>query len=135
MQIVSIARMSNPVFLVIKKKKFFFLSSAELAQIVVIRYPRAPSVVSLSKTLCPRNLLLVLTRKTLLRISARAYDNIMDKCHFGDSFPPMLGLYMCLFYWFNKLRSWFCINVEDTKTEHLVKRRTRDRELPGSTPL
>ena len=38
---------------------FFFLSSAELAQIVVIRYPRAPSVVSLSKTLCPRNLVLV----------------------------------------------------------------------------
>ena len=53
--------MSNPVFLVIKKKNtdFFFLSSAELAQIVVIRYPRAPSVVSLSKTLCPRNLVLV----------------------------------------------------------------------------
>ena len=58
--------MSNPVFLVIKKKNndfffffFFFLSSAELAQIVVIRYARAPSVVSLSKTLCPRNLVLV----------------------------------------------------------------------------
>ena len=53
--------MSNPVFLVIKKNNdfFFFLSSAELAQIVVIRYPRAPSVVSLSKTLCPRNLVLV----------------------------------------------------------------------------
>ena len=56
---------SNPVFLVIKKNNdfffffFFFLSSAELAQIVVIRYPRAPSVVSLSKTLCPRNLVLV----------------------------------------------------------------------------
>ena len=55
------------VFLVIKKKItiffvfffVFFLSSAELAQIVVIRYPRAPSVVSLSKTLCPRNLVLV----------------------------------------------------------------------------
>ena len=36
--------MSNPVFLVIKKKVktfffFFFLSSAELAQMVVIRYP------------------------------------------------------------------------------------------------
>ena len=55
--------MSNPVFLVIKKNNdfffFFFLSSAELAQIVVIRYARAPSVVSLSKTLCPRNLVLV----------------------------------------------------------------------------
>ena len=57
--------MSNPVFLVIKKNNdfffffFFFLSSAELAQIVVIRYPRARSVVSLSKTLCPRNLVLV----------------------------------------------------------------------------
>ena len=53
--------MSNPVFLVIKKNNdfFFFLSSAELAQIVVIRYPRAPSVVSLSKTLCPCNLVLV----------------------------------------------------------------------------
>ena len=54
------------VFLVIKKNNdffffffFFFLSSAELAQIVVIRYPRAPSVVSLSKTLYPRNLVLV----------------------------------------------------------------------------
>ena len=58
--------MSNPVFLVIKKITiffffffFFFLSSAELAQIVVVRYPRAPSVVSLSKTLCHHNLVLV----------------------------------------------------------------------------
>ena len=38
---------------------FFGVFFAELAQIVVIRYPRAPSVVSLSKTLCPRNLVLV----------------------------------------------------------------------------
>ena len=53
-------------------------------------------------------------------MSARAYDNIMDKCHLEDSFLPMLGLYMRLFYWFNKLRSWFCINVEDTKTEHFT---------------
>ena len=62
--------MSNPVFLVIKQITilfiylfiFFFLSSAELAQIVVIRYPRAPSVVSLSKTLYPRILVLVSTQ-------------------------------------------------------------------------
>ena len=62
--------MSNPVFLVIKKNNdfffFFFLSSAELAQIVVIRYPRAPSVVSLSKTLCPRNLVLVSNQEDCL---------------------------------------------------------------------
>ena len=31
------------------------------------------------------------------RMSARAYENIMDKCHFEDYFPPMLGLYMRLF--------------------------------------
>ena len=56
--------MSNPVFLVIKQRLFFlFLSSAELAQIVVIRYPRAPSVVSLSKTLYPRILVLVSTQE------------------------------------------------------------------------
>ena len=63
--------MSNPVFLVIKQITiiffffffFFFLSSAELAQIVVIRYPRAPSVVSLSKTLYPRILVLVSTQE------------------------------------------------------------------------
>ena len=52
-------------------------------------------------------------------MSARAYDNIMDKCHLEDSFPLMLGLYMRLFYWFNKLRSWFCINFEDTKNRTL----------------
>ena len=72
MQIVSIAcEMSNPVFLVIKQITifffsfffFFFLSSAELAQIVVIRYLRAPSVVSLSKTLYPRILVLVSTQE------------------------------------------------------------------------
>ena len=57
-------------------------------------------------------------------MSARAYDNIMDKCHLEDSFPPMLGLYMRLFYWFNKLRSWFCINFEDTKKkEHFTWKR------------
>ena len=65
--------MSNPVFLVIKQITiffsffffffFFFLSSAELAQIVVIRYLRAPSVVSLSKTLYPRILVLVSTQE------------------------------------------------------------------------
>ena len=42
----------KPCFLGNKKKKkkkkdfFFFLSSAELAQIMVIRYPRAPSVIT-----------------------------------------------------------------------------------------
>ena len=61
--------MSNPVFLVIKQITiffFFFLSSAELAQVVVIRYLQAPSVVSLrslSKTLCPRILVLVSTQE------------------------------------------------------------------------
>ena len=58
--------MSNPVFLVIKRITIFFslfLSSAELAQIVVIRYPRAPSVVSLSKTLYPCILVLVSTQE------------------------------------------------------------------------
>ena len=62
--------MSNPVFLVIKRITIFFyffflffLSSAELAQTVVIRYPRAPSVVSLSKTLYPRILVLVTTQE------------------------------------------------------------------------
>ena len=55
--------MSNPVFLVIKQITIFFLSSAELAQIVVIRYPRAPSVVSLSKTLYPHILVLVSTQE------------------------------------------------------------------------
>ena len=53
-------------------------------------------------------------------MSARAYDNIMDICHFEDYFPPMLGLYMRLFYSFNKLRSWFCIShVEDKKQNTL----------------
>ena len=57
-------------------------------------------------------------------MSARAYDNIMDKCHFEDYFPPMLDLDMRLFYSFNKLRSWFCIShVEDTKTEHFTWKR------------
>ena len=42
---------------------FFFWSSTELAQIVVIRYPRAPIVVSLSKTLYPRILVLVSTQE------------------------------------------------------------------------
>ena len=57
--------MSNPVFLVIKQITIFFLflSSAELAQIVVIRYPRGPSVVSLSKTLYPCILVLVSTQE------------------------------------------------------------------------
>ena len=64
--------MSNPVFLVNDFFLFlfiylfiffFFLSSAELAEIVVIRYPRAPSVVSLSKTLYPRILVLVSTQE------------------------------------------------------------------------
>ena len=62
--------MSNPVFLVIKQITIFFLfiylfflSSAELAQIVAIRYPRALSVVSLSKTLYPLILVLVSTQE------------------------------------------------------------------------
>ena len=58
--------MSNPIFLVIKQITiffFFFFSSTELAQIVVIRYPRAPIVVSLSKTLYPRILVLVSTQE------------------------------------------------------------------------
>ena len=57
--------MSNPVFLVIKQITIFFLflSSAELAQIVVIRYPPGPSVVSLSKTLYPCILVLVSTQE------------------------------------------------------------------------
>ena len=58
--------MSNPVFLVLKQITIFkkkILSSTELAQIVVIRYPRAPSVVSLSKTLYPRILVLVSTQE------------------------------------------------------------------------
>ena len=41
-----------------------------------------------------------------------------------DAFPPMLGLYVRLFYPLNKLRSWFCIsNVEETKTEHFIWKR------------
>ena len=41
-----------------------------------------------------------------------------------DAFPPMLGLYVRLFYSLNKLWSWFCIsNVEDTKTEHFTWKR------------
>ena len=58
--------LSNPVFLVIKQITIFlifFLSSTESAQIVVIRYPRAPCVVSLSKTLYPRILVLVSTQE------------------------------------------------------------------------
>ena len=102
--------MSNPVFLLIKK--ITNLLSAELAQIVVIQ-----------KTLYPRNLVF-LPRKTLPRMSARAYDNIMDKYHFEDAFTPMLGLYMCLFCSLDKLRSWFCIsNVKDAKTEHFTWKR------------
>ena len=57
---------------------------------MVIRYPRAPSVASLSKTLV---LVLISTMKTLPRMSARTYDNIMAKYHFEDAFPPMLNLY------------------------------------------
>ena len=50
----------------------------------------------------------------------RACDNIMGKYHFEDAFPPMLGLYMCLFYLLNKLCCWFCISdVEDTKNRTL----------------
>ena len=56
---------------------FFFLSSAELAQIVVIRYPRAPSVITYNW---------FLIKKTLPKMSVRAYDNIIDKCHFEDYF-------------------------------------------------
>ena len=68
MQIVSIAWNVKSCFLGNKTNNdffffFFFLSSAELAQIVVIRYLRAPSVVSLSKTLCPRTLVLVSTQE------------------------------------------------------------------------
>ena len=37
-----------------------------------------------------------------------------EKYHFEDAFPPILGLYMRLFYSLNKLWLWFCIsNVED----------------------
>ena len=39
----------------------------------------------------------------------------MDNCHFEDAFPPMVGLYMRLFYSFNKLRSWFCISHVERK--------------------
>ena len=64
MQIVSIAWNVKSCFLGNKTNNdFFFLSSAELAQIVVIRYLRAPSVVSLSKTLYPRILVLVSTQE------------------------------------------------------------------------
>ena len=67
MQIVSIAWNVKPCFLGNKTNNDFFflcfLSSAELAQIVVIRYLRAPSVVSLSKTLYPRILVLVSTQE------------------------------------------------------------------------
>ena len=81
--------MSNPVFLVIKQITIFFLfffgvcntsidgSEAELAQTVVIRYPRAPIVVSLSKTLYPRILVLVSTQEDAARMSAKTNDNIM----------------------------------------------------------
>ena len=31
-------------------------------------------------------------------MSAKEYDNIIDKCHFEDYFLPMLGLYMHRFY-------------------------------------
>ena len=66
MQIVSIAWNVKSCFLGNKTNNDFlnfFLSSTELAQIVVIRYPRAPSVVSLSKTLYPRILVLVFTQE------------------------------------------------------------------------
>ena len=68
MQIVSIAWNVKSYFLGNKTNNdffffFFFLSSTELAQIVVIRYPRAPIVVSLSKTLYPRILVLVSTQE------------------------------------------------------------------------
>ena len=63
MQIVFIAWNVKSCFL--DNKKITNLSSAELAQIVVIqklrvRYPQAPSVVSLSKTVYYRNLVHVL---------------------------------------------------------------------------
>ena len=103
--------MSNSVFLVIKQ----IMSSAELAQIVVIRYPRAPSVVSLSKTLYPCILVLVSNQEDCLECPQR-----LNKYHFEDAFPPILGLYMRLFYSLNKLWLWFCIsNVEDTKQNTL----------------
>ena len=68
MQFVSIAWNVKSYFLGNKTNNdffflFFFLSSTELAQIVVIRYPRAPIVVSLSKTLYPRILVLVSTQE------------------------------------------------------------------------
>ena len=66
MQIVSIAWNIKSCFRGNKTNNdffSFFLSSAELAQIVVIRYLRAPSVVSLSKTLYPRILVLVSTQE------------------------------------------------------------------------
>ena len=81
-----------------------------------VRYPGAQSVVSLSKTPYLHNLALV-SRNTLLRMSARVY-NIY---HFEDASPPMLDLYVCLFYSLNKLRSWFIISdAEVTKTEHFT---------------
>ena len=66
MQIVSIAWNVKSYFLGNKTNNdffWFFLSSTELAQIVVIRYPRAPIVVSLSKTLYRHILVLVSTQE------------------------------------------------------------------------
>ena len=80
--------MSNPIFFVIKK--IINLSSAEFAQRVVIqklrvRYLRAPSVVSLSKTLYPHNLVLVSTLECLRGHMTILWTNIILKSFPGDA--------------------------------------------------
>ena len=99
----SLHEMSNPVFLVIKQITnfcFLFLSSAELSSYMYLSIGFYPGRRCLE---CPRRHMTILCE---------------------DAFPPMLGLYMRLFYSLNKLWSWFCIaNVEDTKTEHFTWKR------------
>ena len=114
--------MSNPVFLVIKQITIFFLFF-----VVCWISPDSGNSIPASTKCC------VFEQDTLSSyLSIGFYPgrrclecplrHMTILCE--DAFPPMLGLYVHLFYSFNKLRSWFCIsNVEDTKTEHFSWKR------------
>ena len=106
--------MSNPVFLVIKQLTIFFFFF-----VVCWISPDSGNSIPASTKCC------VFEQDTLSSyLSIGFYPgrrclecprrHIEILCE--DAFPPMLGLYVHLFYSCNKLRSWFCIsNVEDIK--------------------
>ena len=107
--------MSNPVFLVIKQITIFFLLFFVVCWISPVSGNSIPA-----STKC--RVFEVFEQDTLSsylsigfyrgrRCLERPWRHMTILCE--DAFPPMLGLYVRLFYSLNKLRSWFCIsNVE-----------------------